>query len=1551
MDPEQLDLLKRITELENDNKELRKEILGRQPDADHVRKPERPVIGLDATDGDWALFIDEWARYKEMCRMKTLATIRNELRTTLTPEANKLLFELYGPELLNTASEEYLLNQIRLVTVKGLHKEVHRQQFHAMRQLEGESVTHFLSRLRGKAKFCQFQVSCPNSNQCGQLVSYSDDMVAGQLIAGLANSEHQSRVLAEAATHTNLDQKFSRLICLESTEKATPHFRDNTQPIASSHMQKSDHGQQSQERPRQPRDKRSPPTPRRFKTCNGCGRTTHPNGSMDRKDCPAVRVKCHFCGLTGHFKVACRRFANVGKDAKSKASKSESFTFTNNTSERCPTRRGRSQGRTPPEAIPHLEWDGKQFQASSPAPSPSITVQVSIIPGAHSKFGRRLRNPTDQRSHRIIALADSGAQTCSCGPEVQRMLKCPDGYLIPTTHRIRGITEDRLHIKGVVFLRIKMGDRETKQAVYVSENTSGFYLSEIALKDLGLLHPDFPAVPSHNNMAKDSKEVAPCGCPYRAPIPPKPESIPFKPTEANRDALERWLREHFRSSAFNTCPHQRLQVMSGRPLDITFAREAKPSAVHTPIPVPHHWKKKVKEDLDRDVRLGIIEPVPAGTPTIWCSRMVVAPKKDGSPRRTVDLQKLNAATMRETHHTPSPFNQASIVPARTKKTVLDAWNGYHSLPLSIAARDATIFITEWGRYRYLRAPQGFHASGDGYTRRFDDITVDTPRKTRCIDDTLLWDNTMESAFWHTVNYITHCGKNGIVFNPDKFHFACNEVEFAGFVITADGVKPTKKMIEAILQFPTPTNITDVRSWFGLVNQVSYAFSQAEIMTPFRELLRTKNRGFYWDETLERIFQESKRVIANKIEEGVQTFELDRTTGLATDYSKTGISYFLFQKHCSCTGEPDMSCGNGHWKLILSGSRFTNDAESRYAPVEGEALALVYGLESCRMFVLGCPDLLVTVDHKPLVKIFSDQALENISNPRLLNFKEKSLMYRFRIRHRPGKLNLAPDCASRHPAGPPPGNPTRTIDSAVKAAFTSMYEGDQKLKAITWERIVAAAAIDEECRTLAEIIQKGFPESRGELPPVARAFWPMRESIYCLEGVIIKGNKILIPRQLRAEVLEALHSAHQGVNGMLANARQRLFWPGLGASVKQTRAQCHVCNTIAPSQPKEPLMPSPKPEFPFQLVAIDFANIQGKHYLVYADRYTGWVEITLMSSGRAKTICDTLRSWFCTYGAPEEIASDGGPPFESQEFDTFLKNWGIRKRTSSAYYAQSNGRAELAVKTAKRILADSTDSSGRLNHDRVARSLLTHRNTPVQDLNMSPAIMLYGRIIKDHLPALRENYRRRPQWDEIAELREAAMARRHMRNEHYYNEHSRPLKELQVGDFVRFQNQDGRHPRRWTKTGRIVETQGNRQYQIRVDGSNRVTLRNRRFLRRIDPVVNSPQFNEPGTSNVPNPEPYQMPHHEEEMDTDQGMETPPPGEETMDVDSTQVIEYDSTRRKSSRIGRPPRNLSPQMRGKSHDFSSTNRDDHGNQSRCHGGGGDVEMATRVICPYEL
>ena len=126
--------------------------------------------------------------------------------------------------------------------------------------------------------------------------------------------------------------------------------------------------------------------------------------------------------------------------------------------------------------------------------------------------------------------------------------------------------------------------------------------------------------------------------------------------------------------------------------------KAKPTAYHSPIPIPIHWQDDVKAGLDRDVRLGVLEPIPVGEPVTWCHRMVICAKKNGQPRRAIDFQPLNSHATRETHHTQSPFHQARSVPHGKKKTVFDAWNGYHSVPLHPDDRHYTTFITPWGRY-------------------------------------------------------------------------------------------------------------------------------------------------------------------------------------------------------------------------------------------------------------------------------------------------------------------------------------------------------------------------------------------------------------------------------------------------------------------------------------------------------------------------------------------------------------------------------------------------------------------------------------------------------------------------------------------------------------------------------------------------------------------------------------------------------------------------------------------------------------------------------------
>ena len=976
--------------------------------------------------------------------------------------------------------------------------------------------------------------------------------------------------------------------------------------------------------------------------------------------------------------------------------------------------------------------------------------------------------------------------------------------------------------------------------VHVSDNIQGLYLSETALMELGIIHRDFPNCECEINddeyaaCLSASMAFACCVdegaevCLDRTPAPERPERMPFAPTKENIPKLEKWFLETFEGSAFNTCTHQPLQSMTGVPMKaIRKKAGAEHPAWYTPIPVAFHWKKQVKADLDRDVRLRIIEKVPQGETSEWCSRMVITAKSNGKPRRTIDFQQLYKATLREVHHTPSPINLVTQVPAGKLKTVLDAWNGYHSLMLDPEAKELTTFNTEWGRYRYLRGPQGFHGTGDAYTRRFDDITSGEERYLRCIDDGMLYDDDVEMAFWHVYDHIKLCADNGIVFNPEKFKFAKESVEFAGFEVTMNGYRPADHLIEGIRDFPTPKSLTDIRAWFGLVQHVAYAFSETEVMSPFCEL-RTKKRPFYWDESLEVAFQKSKEEIIRQIYEGVRAYNLGKPTCLATDWSKMGLGFSLMQRHCNCSGPPDPNCGLGHWKLVFAGSKTTNESQRRYSPTEGECLAAVHGLQRCRMYTLGCPDLTLATDHNPLTGILNDRRLDTIENPRLLSLKEKTLGYDFRIVYIKGGSNAirAADALSRHTSQE--ADSSNEIEGATVAFAIGQAAA---IDSVTWRMVNEAASVDEECVKLVQLITGGFPESRDGVPEELRRYWDMRHELYVIEHVPFKSRKMLIPQSLRKTVLEGLHAGHQGTTSMLANARARLFWPGLDAAVRQLRSQCKHCNEQAPSQREEPAIVSTPPEYPFEKAVADFFHMEGHTFLAYADRYSGWLEVERMQSADYRNVRRSFLRWFRTYGVPEEISTDGGPPFKAYDYQKFLHTWGVERRLSSAYFPTSNGRAEAAVKSAKRILLGNINPlTGRLDTDAAARALMAHRNTPTQDSGIAPSVMLFGRPLRDHLPT--PNRKLRVEWNKIADAREMALAKRVLKPS---PSPKKELESLNVGDCVQIQNQTGNHPGKWFNTGTISEVLPHRQYNVVVDGSRRISLRNRRFLKRIEPV--------------------------------------------------------------------------------------------------------------------
>ena len=435
--------------------------------------------------------------------------------------------------------------------------------------------------------------------------------------------------------------------------------------------------------------------------------------------------------------------------------------------------------------------------------------------------------------------------------------------------------------------------------IYVSDSVSGFYLSYDTMVDLLILDSTFPTIGSCNptNRTNESspghipskvdklschavqlgstdtqEDSTQCNCPQRCAVPSKPSCLPFPPTPDNNDKMRQWLLDRYAASTFNTCPHRPLPCMSGPPVEIHLEETGTPRVCHTPAPIPMHWQKRVYDDLLRDEALGVIERVPYGEAVTWCHRMVVTRKQDGSPRRTVDLSPLNKFCRREAFPSESPFKLARRVPGNTWKTVTDAWNGYHSVPLRDSDKHLTTFITPFGRWRYTRAPQGFLSSGDGYNRRFDAVLSEFQRKERCVDDTIHFDEDLEEHWWRTIELLTILGSAGIVLNPEKFQFCQKEVDFAGFHISENTIEPLPKYLEAIQSFPTPTSISDIRSWFGLVNQVSNYAQLRDIMAPFRPFLSPKVT-FFWTPDLERAFQLSKTAITAAIRHGVEIFDV------------------------------------------------------------------------------------------------------------------------------------------------------------------------------------------------------------------------------------------------------------------------------------------------------------------------------------------------------------------------------------------------------------------------------------------------------------------------------------------------------------------------------------------------------------------------------------------------------------------------------------------------------------------------------------------------------
>lgn len=833
-----------------------------------------------------------------------------------------------------------------------------------------------------------------------------------------------------------------------------------------------------------------------------------------------------------------------------------------------------------------------------------------------------------------------------------------------------------------------------------------------------------------------------------------------------------------------------LGILPGPGVHLTVSPDAQP-VIRPARTVPESLKGAVKDKLEALCGQGVIEAVDG--PTDWVNQMAVVKKKTGGVRICIDPRPLNNALKRE-HYTLPVLDD--ILPSLTKASsfsICDLKDGYLHCPLDYESSLLTTFATPWGRYRWTRLPFGLKVSSEIFQKRLHQA-LDGLAGVRCIaDDIIIWGESPAEHNHRLHSLLERCQEIGIVLNPEKSKFHVKEVQFLGHIVTSSGLKVDPSKVDAILKMRAPSNTDDVHRLRGMVNYLSrYLPRLSEVIQPLNDLTR-KGVAWTWDANHEKAFREIKALLAEA--PVLAYFDQTKRIEIFTDASATGIGAALVQD-----GKP-----------VAYASRALTDTEARYAVIEKEMLAIVFALEKWHQFTYG-QEVTILSDHKPLETIVK-KALEKAPR-RLQSLLLRAMAYNITVQYVKGKDNLLADPLSRSYL-PCDKDEIQSRDDVE--AINSVHDLTLPDRDIACIR--NATATDDAMLKLMTTILEGWPQHKSQVSPLISSYFHYRDELATQDGLIFRGQRLIIPTALRGKMKADVHVGHVGVDGCLRRAREHIFWPGMSRELKEFVQACAICQEHATSQPAQPLISHEVPNRPWAKVGIDLFHFKDKVYLITTCYFSSFFEIDQLHKTTAQPVITKLKQQFARYGIPTTIISDNGPPFSSQEFTAFCRDWQISLKTISPHHSRSNGKVESAVKIAKRLLRKCQSSDEDIN-----MALLNIRNTPTQAMDSSPSQRFLGRRTRTLLPTTASSLE-----PERSTAKDAGdIARKQRSQKTYFDRHARALPKLKEGDVVRAKPFTG-SDRTWKKAT-VLRRLGDRSYEISCHGH--VYRRNREHLRAV-----------------------------------------------------------------------------------------------------------------------
>ena len=354
---------------------------------------------------------------------------------------------------------------------------------------------------------------------------------------------------------------------------------------------------------------------------------------------------------------------------------------------------------------------------------------------------------------------------------------------------------------------------------------------------------------------------------------------------------------------------------------------------------------------------------------------------------------------------------------------------------------------------------------------------------------------------------------------------------------------------------------------------------------------------------------------------------------------------------------------------------------------------------------------------------------------------------------------------------------------------------------------------QEDRQLSVLLSylESWPKERHSVRHEARPFWDIRHSLSCVDGLILRGDQIVVPTAPRRIVIDRAYERHLGLVKTKASAREHMWWPEMAKDLEETVLRCDVCTHFRYQQRREPLQSTPMPDRPWQQVGSDLFEVDGKYYLLIVDYYSRFPELRMLSNLRATEVFAACGEIFACHGIPELFVSDNGPQYVNALFGRFAADYGFEHATFSPHYPQGNGSAERAVQTIKGLLQKSAYSGNDF-----PLALLAYRTTPHGTTEVAPAQLLMGRRLRTRLPALSSHLG--PTLVDADRLKEVDSFNKLKQADDYNRRQGvKALDALEPGDSVLVCNLQ---TRTWRIPGTIARRLSGRSYLVRLRSGQR-----------------------------------------------------------------------------------------------------------------------------------